>query len=125
MRQFKRHDMGPVLPPQRKGRVPQYSRNRLEDLQQKCDELEAMGVPAKPEDLGVTVEYLNPSFLVKKPSGDFRLVTAFSEVAKYAKPQPSLMPNVDNTLVKSPDGNTSSNLTYRRHFTKYRCLRSQ
>ena len=84
-----------------------------------------MEVLAKPEDVGVTVEYLNPSFLVKKPSGDFRLVTAFSEVAKYAKPQPSLMPNVDNTLVKSPDGNTSSNLTYRRHFTKYRCLRSQ
>ena len=90
--------MGPVLPPQRKGSVPQYSRNRLEDLQLKCDELEAMGVLAKPEDVGVTVEYLNPSFLVKKPSGDFRLVTAFSEVAKYAKPQPSLMPNVDNTL---------------------------
>ena len=57
-----------------------------------------MGVLARPEDVGVTVEYLNPSFLVKKPSGDFRLVTAFTEVAKYSKPQPSLMPNVDSTL---------------------------
>ena len=91
-------NIGPVLPPQRKGRVPQYSRNRLEELQVKCDELEAMGVLARPEDVGVTVEYLNPSFLVKKPSGDFRLVTAFTEVAKYSKPQPSLMPNVDSTL---------------------------
>ena len=91
-------NMGPVLPPQRKGRVPQYSRNRMEEVQMKCDELEAMGVLAKPETVGVVAEYLNPSFLVKKPSGGSRLVTAFSEVAKYAKPQPSLMPNVDSTL---------------------------
>ena len=91
-------NMGPVLPPQRKGRVPQYSRNRLDELQVKCDELEAMGVLAKPENVPVVAEYLNPSFLVKKPSGAKRLVTAFSEVARYAKPQPSLMPNVDATL---------------------------
>lgn len=42
----------------------------------------------------------NPSSLVKKCSGGFRLVTAFSEVARYCKPQPSLMPNVDSTLSK-------------------------
>jgi hypothetical protein len=48
----------------------------------------------------VQVEYLNPSFLVKKGSGDFRLVTAFAEVARYSKPQPSLMPNVDSVLRK-------------------------
>ena len=35
---------------------------------------------------------------MKKPSGGHRLVTAFSEVAAYAKPQPSLMPDVDSTL---------------------------
>jgi hypothetical protein len=57
-----------------------------------------IGVLAKPEDVPVVAEYLNPSFLVKKPSGGHRLVIAFSEVAKYAKPQPSLMPNVDTTL---------------------------
>ena len=91
-------NIGPVLPPQRKGRVPQYSKNRMDELQSKCDELESMGVLAKPEDVGVVAEYLSPSFLVKKPSGGTRLVTAFAEVAKYSKPQPSLMPNVDNTL---------------------------
>ena len=37
-------NMGPVQPPQRKGRVPQYSRNNLEELQQKFDELEKQGV---------------------------------------------------------------------------------
>ena len=46
----------------------------------------------------MTVEYLNPSFLVKKPSGGSRLVTALAEVGQYAKPQPSLMPEVESTL---------------------------
>ena len=84
--------------PQRKGRVPQYSRNQLVELQAKFDELEQAQVFRRPEDLGITVEYLNPSFLVKKPSGGHRLVTAFADVARYSKPQPSLMPDVDTTL---------------------------
>ena len=91
-------NMGPVQPPQRKGRLPQYAHDKLQDLQDKFDELERMGVFARPEDLGITVEYLNPSFLIKKPNGGFRLVTAFGEVGKYSKPQPSLMPDVDSTL---------------------------
>ena len=93
-------NMGSVKPQQRKGRVPQYSRDKLVELQAKCDELDALGVLAKPETLDVTVEYLNPSFLVKKPNraNEFRFVTAFTEVGKYCKPQPSLMPNVNSTL---------------------------
>ena len=46
------------------------------------------------------VEYLKPSFLVKKRNGGFRLVTAFTDVGRYSKPQPSLMPDVDSTLLK-------------------------
>lgn len=91
-------NMGPVQPPQRKGRVPQYSKNQLDELQSKFDELEEIGVFRRPEDVGVSVEYVNPSFLVKKPSGGFRLVTAFADVGRYSKPQPSLMPDVDSTL---------------------------
>ena len=91
-------NMGPVQPPQRKGRLPQYSRNKLLELQQKFDELEAQGVFARPEDEGIVVEYLNPSFLVKKPNGGHRLVTAFADVGRYSKPQPALMPDVDTTL---------------------------
>lgn len=91
-------NIGPVQPPQRKGRLPLYGKNRLVELQQKFDELEEMGVFKKPEDLGITVEYLNASFLVNKPSGGTRLVTAFTDVAKYSKPQPSLLPDVDSTL---------------------------
>jgi hypothetical protein len=91
-------NMGPVQPPQRKGRVPQYSRDKLEELQEKFDHLEAQGVFKRPEDAGVRVEYVNPSFLVKKSSGGYRLVTAFADVGRYSKPQPALMPDVDSTL---------------------------
>jgi hypothetical protein len=91
-------NMGPVQPPQRKGRVPQYSRDKLVELQEKFDNLERHGVFKKPEDVGITVEYLNPSFLVKKNNGGHRLVTAFADVGRYSKPQPSLMPDVDGTL---------------------------
>ena len=88
-------NMGPVEPPQRKGRVPQ-----LDLLQNKFDELEAQGIFRRPEDLKVAVEYLNPSFLVKKRNGGFRLVTAFTDVGRYSKPRPSLMPDVDSTLLR-------------------------
>ena len=64
--------MGPVLPHQRKGRIPQYSRNQLTELQNQFNTLEAQGVFKRQEDLGVMVEFLNPSFLVKKPNGGFR-----------------------------------------------------
>lgn len=91
-------NMGPVQPPQRKGRLPQYARNQLVELQEKFDTLESQGVFKRPEDINVSVEYLNPSFLVKKSNGGHRLVTAFSDVARYSKPQPSLLPDVDATL---------------------------
>ena len=68
--------MGPVEPPQRKGRLPQYAPNKLVDLQNKFDELEKLGVFKRPEDINVSVEYLYPSFLVKKSNGGYRLVTA-------------------------------------------------
>ena len=57
-----RLNMGPVEPPQRKGRLPQYTRNKLVDLQNKFDELEKLGVFKRPEDINVAVEYLSPSF---------------------------------------------------------------
>jgi hypothetical protein len=78
--------MGPVEPLHRKGRLPQYARDQLQELQAKFDELEKLGVFKRPEDVNVSVEYLNPSFLVKKSSGDSRLVTAFADVGRYSKP---------------------------------------
>ena len=52
-------NIGSTPPPQRKGRLPQYNSNTLEELQAKFDELEAAGVFAKPEQVNVHVEYLN------------------------------------------------------------------
>ena len=91
-------NMGPVQPPQCKGRMSQYSKDKLVELHNKFDELEYKGVFRRPEDLGLSVEYINPSFLAKKPSGGYRLVTAFADVGRYSKPQPSLMSDVDSIL---------------------------
>ena len=90
-------NMGPTLPPQRKGRMPLYNRNQKEEMQKICDDLEGT-VLLKPEQVGITCEYLNPSFLVKKQSGKKRLVTAFGEVGQYSKPQPALMPDINSVI---------------------------
>ena len=78
--------------------MPLYGSNNLDELQDKFDELEALGIFKRPENIDINVEYVNPSLLVRKARGGFRLVTAFSDVGRYTKPQLSLMPNVDNIL---------------------------
>ena len=91
-------NMGPTLPPQRKGRVPLYSHGDKVILQERIDALTDAGIVARPQDVGVNVEYVSPTFLVKKPDGSWRLVTAFAEIGRYAKPAPSFMPDVDSIL---------------------------
>lgn len=93
-------NMGNTKPPQRKGRIPLYGKSNMELLQQKMDELEAEGILRKPQELGIKVEYVSPSFLVRKRSGDFRLVTDFTAIAPYIKPVPSMLPDVNTTLLK-------------------------
>ena len=61
------------------------------------DDLENMGVVAKPEDVDVTVEYVSPSFLIKKED-DYRLVTAFNMIGTYAKPSPSRSTSSEDVL---------------------------
>ena len=90
-------NMNPNLPPQRV-RVPMYNRNDLVSLQAKCDELLAEGVLGRPEDCGVPVEYCHPSFLVKKSSGGFRLVTSFGDFAEFARVSPSAISDVESVL---------------------------
>ena len=43
-------NMGPVEPAQGKGRLPQYARDKLVELQEKFDHLEQLGVYQRPED---------------------------------------------------------------------------
>lgn len=62
--------IGSLESPQHKGRVPQYLQDKLSDLQQKFDQLEQLGVFKKLGDISVVAEeYLNPSLLIKKPTG--------------------------------------------------------
>ena len=58
------------------------------------------GILSRPQDIGVTIENTNPSFLVKKqlPSTDKRLVTDFSSISHCCRPTPSLLPNVEKIL---------------------------
>lgn len=91
-------NMGPVEPPPQKARLPSYDSVKMRLLQEKMDELECLGVLAKPEDVGVTVEHVSPSFLVHKPDGTHRLVTAFNAIGTYAKPLPSRSVCTDDVL---------------------------
>lgn len=45
--------------------------------------------------MGITVQYLNPSFLLKKVNGGFCLVTAFADVGRYSF---SRQPSVESTV---------------------------
>ena len=91
-------NIGSVVPPTRKLHAPNYSHSNLQMLQEKFDELEREGVFAHPEDVGVAVEHVSPSFLVRKQSGGYRLVTAFTSLSEYCKTLPMVMPSVDDTL---------------------------
>jgi hypothetical protein len=91
-------NMGPVPPPAHKARLPAYNVEKLKLLQDKMDELESIGVLARPEDVGITVEYSSPSFLVKKEDGTHRLVTAFNTIGTYARPLPSQSTSTDHVM---------------------------
>ena len=91
-------NFGMVEPPVQKGRLPAYNRNSMCELQEKMDQLESLGVLAKPEDVGIIVEHVSPSFLVRKPNGGSRLVTAFTSLSNYAKPPPSRVVTCDDVL---------------------------
>ena len=92
--------INPVIPPPRKGKLPFYNQSNLRLLQEEADKLEALGVLAKPEDFGVDVKFALPSFLVKKPSGSYRFVTAFNELGQYARILPTVSNSCDDILRK-------------------------
>jgi hypothetical protein len=51
---------------QQKGRAPFYGRNNLSELQNYLDILKEKALFARPQDIGVTVENKNTTFLVKR-----------------------------------------------------------
>ena len=52
----------------------------------------------RPQDIGVNIEAMSASFLVKKkpPSNGYRLVTSFGNLAAHVKTAPSPMASTDN-----------------------------
>ena len=87
--------LGPVQPPQIKGKLPFYGTQSMQQLQNEADKLEELGVLRKPEELGVQIKYASPSFLRLKPDGTFRFVTAFNNLSQYTRilPTASLPPD--------------------------------
>ena len=72
-------------PPTRKLQVPDYCHKDQELLQDQFDTLEHQGVFIRPEDEDIEVEHVSPSFLIRKKSGGFRLVTSFVALGPYCK----------------------------------------
>ena len=67
-----------------KGKLPLHGHNDFQLSQEMADQLEGHGVLGKPEDYGVTVKHVSPSFLVKDArSGKTRFVTAFNNLSTY------------------------------------------
>ena len=91
--------MGPVPPPPRKGRLPLYGQDKLQELQVAADLLEDDGVLGRPEDLNIHVKHCSASFLVSKPEpGTYRFVTAFTELAQYIRLPPTASRSCDEVL---------------------------
>ena len=93
-----RINFGSAKPPTKKLQVPCYSKNNLNELQELFDRLEAQGVFVRPEDYGIAVEHVSPSFLVRKSDGSYRLVTAFTSLVQFCKTLPTTLPTVDSVL---------------------------
>ena len=90
--------IGSIPPPPQKARLPFYSQNNLQLLQQKADDLEDKGVLVTPESVGLVPQHVSPSFLVKKPNGEWRFVTAFNDLGKFCRLPPSKVTKCSDIL---------------------------
>ena len=84
--------------PNSKTRIPNYSPSMNQLLADKMDLLEAWGVLAQPETVGVQVRFVSPSMLIPKPdSNELRLVTDFASLNLYIKK----VPNTSATIAQA------------------------
>ena len=90
--------MGDAMPPPQRGRLPFYNQSKLQTLQDEADHLEALGVLGKPEDVGVEVKHVSPSFLIKKPAGGFRFITSFSGLCRYTRVPPTKLTTCNEVI---------------------------
>ena len=94
------NNIGPVEPPARKGKLPFYNQSNLQKLQEEADKLKELGVLAKLEEVGVHVKFVSPSFLVRKPDGSSRFVTAFNNLNPYVRLLPTATVSCDDILCR-------------------------
>ena len=79
---------------------------KLDDIKQKLmDQMEADGLLAKPENVGVEVTHVHESYLVPKmedgkPTGEYRLVTNLQSLSPYLKPTRLPLPTIDEAFRK-------------------------
>ena len=66
-----------------KARLPSYSHEKLITMANLMDDMESMGVLAKPEDVGITPRNVHTSYLVPKTDGSFRFVTDFTSLLPF------------------------------------------
>ena len=77
---------------------------KLEDMKQDImNQMEADGILVRPEDVGVTLTHVHPSFLVPKmedgnPTGEYRLVTNLQSLSPYIKPTRIPLPTIDDAF---------------------------
>ena len=84
-----------VPPPNMKVYTPKYSTEMNRILAEKMDQLHEFGVLRRPEELGISVEFVSPCLVVPKGDGDgYRLVTDFSALNVHVKKFPSTSPTI-------------------------------
>ena len=104
--------LGAVPPPPQKAKLPFYKQANLQLLQNKADELEDKGVLVTPESVNLTPIHISPSFLVKKPNGDWRYVAAFNDILVSFVAYPHLrLPNATTSYEKWVHSSMSSRAT--------------
>ena len=77
-----------------KARLPSYSHDKLVEMAKMMDQMEAMGVLAKPEDLGIIPKNVHTSYLVPKTDGKYRFVTDFTNLLPFIGKLEVVMPSI-------------------------------
>lgn len=91
-----------IPPPNGKCYVPRYSKDQMNLLAEKMDELMDLKILVPPEKIGVTPIFTSPSMLVPKPKpdGGWRFVTDFTQLNNYIRKMPTLSPNIEDTKLQ-------------------------
>ena len=91
-----------TTPPVQTSKVtsPNYSQDMKENMVLKMNELIDAGVLIRPEELGLTVEFLSPSILVPKPDGTWRLVTDFTMLNRIIQRDASSSPTINDAKLE-------------------------